>query len=134
MRRMLGLITLAVCMLTGCGRSDAMDSDPAGDQLLTVEAVVDELSQVGVTCRDLKLSGQGSEGQPQLFAHEHGHCWIGDEDVNVATFDGSSQREQYLQAAKQFGAVYVTGEGWAIGTETQATAEKVKDALGGEIR
>ncbi len=133
MRRMLGLLALAVCM-AGCGRGDGMDSDTAGDQLLTVEAVVDELGQVGVTCSDLKLSGQGSEGQPQLFAREDGRCWIGDEVVKVVTFDGASQREQYLQAAKQFGGIYVSGEGWAIGTETQATADKVKDALGGEIR
>jgi hypothetical protein len=134
MRRMLGWMTLAVLMLTGCGGSDGVESDTAGEQLLTVAAVVDELGYGGVTCSDLKMSGQGSEGQSQLFTHEDGRCSIGDEDVNVVTFDGSSQRDQYLEAAKHLGGIYVTGETWAVGTETQATANKVKDALGGEIR
>lgn len=134
MKRMLGLITLAVFMLTGCNRSDGIESDTGDDQLLTVEAVVDELGQGGVTCSDLKMSGQGSEGQNQLFTREDGRCSIGDEEVNVVTFDGPSQRDQYLEAAKQFGSIYVTGETWAVGTETQATADKVKAALGGETR
>jgi hypothetical protein len=139
MRRMLGLMTfaglmtLAVLMLTGCGGSDGVESDTAGEQLLTVAAVVDELGYGGVNCRDLKMSGQGSEGQSQLFTREDGRCSIGDEDVNVVTFDGPSQRDQYLEAAKQLGGIYVTGETWVVGTETQPTPNNVQDALGGEM-
>jgi hypothetical protein len=134
MGRILGFMTLAVLMLTGCGGSDGLESDTGGEQLLTVEAVVEELGNGGVTCGGLKMSGQGSEGQSQLFTHEDGRCSIGDEDVNVVTFDGPSQRDQYLEAAEQSGGIYVTGETWAVRTETQATADKVKDALGGETR
>ncbi len=135
MGRMLGLVTLAMFMLTGCGGSNEAGGGGAGDQkLLTVQAVIDELGQDGVTCSHLKMSGNGSEGQNQLYTREDGRCSIGDEEVNVVTFDGAAQRDQYLQVAKQFGGIYVTGETWAVATETQGTADKVKAALGGEIR
>jgi hypothetical protein len=136
MGRMLGLMTLAVLMLTSCGGSDGADSGSAGDQkLLTVQAVVDELGNGGVTCSGLKMATEGPDGQNQLGTREDGNCSIGGERVNVVTFPADVPATKWVESAQQIGGgIYVAGDTWAVGTETQATADKVKAALGGETR
>jgi hypothetical protein len=70
---------------------------------------------------------------PTLYAREEGSCTLNGDDLDIATFSTTSNEDNWVKAASEFGGVIVKGNLWAVGTGSQATANAVKGKLGGVI-
>lgn len=119
-KALVGAFVLVV--LAGCSSGPAGDSGGA-----TTAASLG--TKLGCTIESLSESGPN-----QLFTREDVSCAFGGEDVNIVTFGSASAKASYLEAAGEFGGIYVEGSDWVVGVEQQGTAEVVKSRLGGTIR
>jgi hypothetical protein len=134
MKRMTLVVLGALLGLALAACSGGGDAGSTTAKLTTVRAVYDQRQAEGTGCQNLTMASDHAGGQNQLYTREDGSCEMGEESLNIVTFDGSANRDRFLEAAKQFGGIYVIGDTWAVGTESQTIANKVRDALGGEIR
>lgn len=72
------------------------------------------------------------EGEYPGVAEAQGCILDGSEDVVLLRFDSEAEKEDYL-ANKAELASAVVGENWAVETVLPETAERVAEALGGEV-
>jgi len=92
---------------------------------------VQTLSQLAsaIGCTNLDQSGQS-----ELYTRESGTCDLNGSTLDLATFSDSGTRDQWVNAAKQSGGIFVVGDKWAVDADTQAAADAVKAKIGGTIR
>jgi hypothetical protein len=97
----------------------------------SVDAVVAALAAGGVRCSNLRTTPTAGQ--------ERGECQVHRDDVVIRVFDTNEARNRYLATVKSLigranvgGPPGVVGPRWLVVSDTKATANTVKDALGGE--
>lgn len=82
-------------------------------------------------CTQLEMATEESQGA--LGSIENGSCQLGGERVDLFTYDSDSEQERAIRILADFEQVLVVGEGWTARVDSTATAEIVKDKLGGSV-
>jgi hypothetical protein len=73
-------------------------------------------------------------GSQEMFVADGGLCAIGsNHTVIVDTFASQDDAIHYADIAKTVAGVYVVGDRWVVGVDTQDEAEKVIRTLGGSL-
>jgi hypothetical protein len=117
------LIALAV---TGCSGSPKRADGSAAPKLTTAQQVIDALGQHGVTVQNVEPV------ETQLYSRENVSGDIDGSYVEIATFDGQANRDQYVQVARQVGGgMIIVGDIWAMLVDRQAIVDKIRRAIGG---
>jgi hypothetical protein len=118
-------IALAVG-LAACGGSQKRADGTAAPKLTTAQQVIDTLSQHGVTVQNVKPV------EAQLYSRENVSGDIDGDYVEIATFDGTTNRDQYVKVARQVGGgMVVVGDTWVMLVNQQTIVDKVRQAIGG---
>lgn len=112
------LVGVALVLLVACGG----DSEPE-----TVQSLAEKL---GCT-RTLVI--EDDDKQRELGAREEGACQLGAESVTVLVYNTNTARDTSNKIAKEFGGIAVLGDRWTVRVDSQATAERVREKLGGKI-
>ena len=115
--------------------SPSVVPNPAGDG--SASALADELARRGLPCADFATR----EGGTHIL--DEGTCSIDGYDVVIRTFGSAADRDRFMEASGIFmeqmsfeidGVPRIVGPTWIVVTDTAETAEKIRQALGGEIR
>ena len=125
-------------LLLGCGGNVASSSAAAratGDG--SAAGVVTALSDAGVTCGDV------NQRTVATYVADAVSCEIDGKDVVIRTFANTGDRDRFIEASGGLveqmsleidAPPIVVGPAWIITTDDEATASRVHDVLGGEIR
>ena len=125
-------------MLLGCGGTVA--SSPAAARATgdgSAAGVVAALSDAGVTCGDV------NQRTVATYVADAVSCEIDGKDVVIRTFANTGDRDRFIEASGGIveqmsleidAPPIVVGPAWIITTDDEATASRVHDVLGGEIR
>lgn len=108
---------VALVALTACGG----DNTPPSPGVLATK----------IGCTDVEAS---TGSQMELGAREEVTCSLGDERLTILTYASNEPRDTAQEIAANFGGITVLGDRFAVRVDTQATAERVQEAVGGEIR
>lgn len=74
-------------------------------------------------------------GQIELGAREQAWCEIGEERLTILTYKSNEPRDSSQKIAEELGGgIAVVGDRFVVRVDSQAMAERVKKAVGGEIR
>ncbi len=114
------LMTAAVLAATACSGGGA--GGPT-----TVDALASKLG-----CSELQVVTDDS--QRALDATGDGSCEFAGERVQLLTFDTDSALDRAIRIGKEFGQIFVIGEGWTARVASAATAQSVRAKLGGVVR
>lgn len=118
------VLVLALVTFVACG-----GGGNGGQGFETVQDVVDALMAGGVDCTNLQLD------DPTLGAREEGSCSVGDEDLDIAIYRDKRTIDDLFKA---FGGLatgfLIVGPTWVVNAQRRATAESVREVIGGEIR
>lgn len=93
----------------------------------TVHALASKLG-----CSELEIVTD--ESQRAFDATGDGSCQFAGARVHLLTFDTDSARDRAIRIGKDFEQVFVIGEGWTARVASPATAEKVREKLGGVVK
>jgi len=113
--------------ITACGGTTPKSASPAvTPKLTTTQQVIDALGQHGITVSNVK------QVETQLYSRENVSGDIDGAYVEIATFDGTTNRDQYVQVARQVGGgMVLVGDVWVMLIDRQAIVDKVRNAIGG---
>lgn len=110
------LAVLALLSLTACGGGGGFDD---------TRALADALG-----------CGDSHELDPadtfSLGAKETATCDGPGGDYSLAVFAGDEQRDAFVEAVGSLGGAFAVGDGWAVGAQNVADAEKAAEELDGE--
>lgn len=71
----------------------------------------------------------------EMYVKEGGTCTTSDgESVQIATFSDAKAQDDYMKVATSFGGTWVTGDLWAVSTDSAKAAGKVASATGGTVK
>ena len=88
-----------------------------------------KLEEAELSCVRLEMNSPG-----QLGTREDASCELRGERVNIVTFPADVPAERWVRSAQQVaGGIYLVGNGWAIGTETEGLAKIISWKLGGKV-
>ena len=121
----MALVTLAACG----GGSDTASPRPSDRP--TVAGIVDRLEKAEITCINLELV---PAGERELGAREQGECEMLRGNLAIRTYNTNTARDSAVKIGQEFGGIYVVGDRWVVGVDDDATATRVREALGGEVR
>ena len=133
----LPLAALALTLaLTGCSDSGTAGADASAQpapsaatstgSFSSTAEIVAALGDAGLPCEEPMTGTYEGVSEAQS-------CILNDaEDVVLLVFADASEREDYL-ANKEELASAVVGQDWAIETVLPDTAQRIADALGGEV-
>lgn len=110
--------TLGAC--SGGGSTDSGGSDAPQPQALADKIGCD--------------SFEAETEQLELGSREQGFCDLGDETLTIHTYKSNEPRDTAQKIAEEFGGIAVVGDRFVVRVDTQATAERVQAAVGGDIR
>lgn len=69
-----------------------------------------------------------------LGAKETATCDAGGgRDYSLAVFSDDEKRDIFVEGISGLGGAFAVGDGWAVGAQTVADAEKAAEELGGEV-
>ncbi|HEX7038672.1 MAG TPA: hypothetical protein VF202_01005 [Trueperaceae bacterium] len=68
----------------------------------------------------------------QLYSRETGRCMLGKHELTVAVFESDQLRDQWTDAARQFGGNIAVGNGWAVWAESPDGAAAAAKKLNGQ--
>ncbi len=127
-RFMIGAILAVALALAGCSHHNAASSPST----ITPAQLAQRLAANGL-CTDYAV-----DTSPQLGTREQGDCTINGESAWIATtpqgVSGADWMKQWQQALQLAGGVYIVGDRWVISVQTQDTANRVQQVLGGTIQ
>ncbi len=106
----------AVLALAGCsGNASASSSKPTSSPSTTSSAYAD----AGALAAAIGCKGFSDDGSEQLFTKDAGSCILDGADIYVQVFVDNTDRDKWLQAAKQAaGGRYGVGNQWTIQTDS----------------
>ena len=137
------MVAVLAITLGACGGPERVQSavpgvatsrSPTGEG---ARAIADALNVAGVSCENF------SSRAPTSNVADAGACSIGDDDVIIRTFLTPEDRDRYIEAS---GLVVdqlsfdldappqLMGPTWIVTTDTRATAQKIRQVIGGELR
>ncbi len=137
------MVAVLAMTLGTCGGRDAVPSAVPGvatSPSLAGEgarAIADALNVAGVRCENFSSRAAVSN------VADAGACSIGDDDVIVRTFLTPEDRDRYIEASGQVvdqvsfdldAPPQLVGSTWVVTTDTRATAQKIQQIIGGELR
>lgn len=70
----------------------------------------------------------------QMFTRSAGHCYGVRGLYEVASFNDTAARDNWLDAAQGMGGVYLYGDLWVVAANTPAAAKVAQSKVGGDIR
>jgi hypothetical protein len=112
---------LAALALAGCSSGTGGDYEAADD-------IRNDLASAGLECSGWEPN------EDVVGAQEDGSCEIDGKATTVTIYKDAEQRAQIREAFSAFDSGFsVDGGRWTVNVPTRALAEKVRDALGGEI-
>jgi hypothetical protein len=82
----------------------------------------------------LGCTGFAPDAETEVFVREQGSCQVDGATVTLYTFASGQSRNGWVNAASDFGGIYVLGDRWAVAVGTQQLADLVHARLGGDIR
>ena len=115
--------------------SPSLVPDPTSDG--SASGLADELARRGLPCADFSTR----EGGTHIL--DEGTCSIDGYDVVIRTFGSATDRDSFMEASGIFmeqasfeidAVPKVVGPTWIVTTDTVETAQKIRQALGGEVR
>jgi hypothetical protein len=133
--RLLGVATLAMAavLAAGCGSDDSPktgqaptpetakpDPNAKPSKPYTVEELATKLG-----CKPV------FQGKTKDF--RQAACAVGGQNVVLAQFDKESGMQDWVEAATQYGGVYLVGERWVLSGRSVEYMRDVQKDLGGEI-
>jgi hypothetical protein len=107
------VVGVALVALGGCGSSGSGGGTPPN--------LSDLASKAG--CAVIPDS-------PSAYAAAEGSC----DDLTLATFTSSDNRDNWLKDAEGVGGPYLVGDSWVVAGGEKAALERLKQSLGGELR
>jgi len=132
--------------LAACGSSNntlpsgARTASPSAEPSLgevSASAIIDALGAAGLPCTNVSTRDEATNVADEV------KCSIGADDVIIRTFATSEERDRYVQGVGNMvgqlsfdveAVPQLVGPAWIVTTDTRATAEKIRQILGGELR
>ena len=114
MKTFVSLCVVTAVVFAGCGGG--------ADEFESVKDMAAALSDEGIDC-EIETSSPG-----RLVA-DYGTCG----ELDLFVFDSEDDRDRWLKVGSELGEVAV-GPNWTILPDDEADAQKIADALGGEVR
>ena len=133
------LALTALILLGACSTSVSSPSAGAAAQIgrELASAIAAALSAGGLPCTNT------SSRAGATYVADHAVCEIGADDVVIRTFSSTEDRDHFIDAAGSIlgqmsfavdAPPRVVGPTWIVTTDTQATADRIRAILGGELR
>lgn len=124
MRRTVASAAVALVLLAACGGDGVGGADPYD----SVDALHAALGEGGVECTGLASTDD-------IVATESGECLVNGQEVNISIYAGQEERDGAIELVKTFGTSgsFVVGPNWIVSTPDQALAERVREAIGGDV-
>lgn len=115
------LCAALLALLAGCGGGGA-DYD-------SVDAIRDKLAAADLECSDYE------QNKEVMGAREDGSCEIDGDQATITIYNDSDQRAQIREAFSAFASGFnVDGDAWTVNVPTKDMADKVAEALDGEVQ
>ena len=96
------------------------------------QEIVRALGDSEISCRDLEVVNAvavGETGHASLI-DERGVCWVDDVEVTINTFEGATEREDWLAVGGLLGPT-TYGPNWVATGGSDEVIERIGRALGG---
>lgn len=120
------LVGLAAAGCAGGGSKSSSGGTSKG-QFSSAKEIIDTAATKGLTCTD------ASDDNGELFTRDGWRCTVADGDtVTAHTFSDNGLRDKWIEAAKQYGGNFVSGDKWAVTADSPALALQVQAAVGGK--
>ncbi|RZS89692.1 hypothetical protein EV189_1463 [Motilibacter rhizosphaerae] len=74
-----------------------------------------------------------AEGDLELYVRAEADCAAGGEELAFRTFANNGNRDDWLNAARSFGGVFVVGDRWAVNVDSRSLADRIAAATGGTV-
>jgi hypothetical protein len=116
----LAAAAFAALLLTACG------GDGAGYE--AADDIRSALLSAGLQCVGWEAN------EDVVGAQEDGSCEVDGKTTTITIYKSAEQREQIRETFSAFDSGFsVDGDRWTVNVPTRALADRVRDALGGEI-
>ncbi|ULE31636.1 hypothetical protein [Mycobacterium sp. IDR2000157661] len=130
-----------VFLLSGCGLFSGQADSP---DFANSSAIQRALGASGLMCHSYQPV-RGEDLEPGMeSAVDVGECEIDDETPRLVVWTDNDQKDDWADTSRQIGCAmsegsgdsafdYVAGERWSISDASQKLANKIADAIGGEV-
>jgi hypothetical protein len=135
---------MSVCLLIAMSMASCEDN---ALPYRSVHQVVAALNKEGPGCSRVTLIGNPTTAagrgilltQPRLrsLVKDSGSCLCRGSRVHIAVFRDPSQRDRWLKLAHALGLLndsLIVGPTWVIGAKGGSTVDRIRKALGGQLR
>ena len=139
MRCLLGI--LLPLLLTGCG---LFAGEPDSPQFASSSAIQRALGAAGLSCHNFQSMPAQNRESGMENAADVGECQIDGETPRLVIWSDNEQKDRWAESSRQIGCAmahgfgvssfnYVAGERWSITDTSQKLANRLSDAIGGEV-
>jgi hypothetical protein len=122
-------------LLSACGGSSEKS-------YMSVEQMSAALAEGGAPCEALEKIEPAAPGEQisskapagaQRFAQEAAACDMGGGRLQLFTFADEDSRDRWMDFGERLGRPLVSGQNWAVLAPSEAAADNVREALGGDL-
>ena len=115
-----GVALLAALTFAAC------DTEP--ESYASAKQVVGAMADAGLACTGFDAGGGAPTAEAKSLTEERGTCSLEGEDVFVATFGSSADRDDWIAVGRLLGPV-AAGPNWIATSHSKETVTDIVDAL-----